>query len=121
MNVFVSACDLFRSTELKDNRRCINMILLTKQYHRMGVVPMNAKNSQMVSDFWRTIPFEEQLEQQGVSAAADLDEICALWPADDDPDKLLRHILRERRRVAKRPLGRFGYRRKHISRPRSPE
>jgi len=52
----------------------------------MGVVPMNAKNSQMVSDFWRTIPFEEQLEQQGVSAAADLDEICALWPADDDPD-----------------------------------
>jgi hypothetical protein len=87
----------------------------------MGVVPMNAKNSQMGSDFWRTIPFEEQPEQQGVSAAADLDEIFALWPADDDPDKLLRHILRERRRVAKRPLGRFGYRRKHISRPRSPE
>jgi len=62
----------------------------------------------MVSDFWRTIPFEEQLEQQGVSAAADLDEICALWPADDDPDKLLRHILRERRRVAKRPLEGLG-------------
>ena len=36
MNVFFSACDLFRSTELKDNRRCINMILFTKQVPTNG-------------------------------------------------------------------------------------
>ena len=34
--------------------------------------------------------------QQGVSPASDLDEISALWPTDDDPDKLLEFVLRER-------------------------
>ena len=84
---------------------------------------MNAKDLQMGADFWKSISLEELAEQQGVSAASDLDEISALWPADDDPDQLLRHILRERaeRRVANRPPGRFGYHRKHISRPRSRE
>lgn len=46
--------------------------------------------------FWQSISLEELAEQQGVSAVDDLDEIAALWPADDDPDKLLQHLLAER-------------------------
>jgi len=53
--------------------------------------------------FWKAISLEELIKQQGVSAASDLDEISSLWPADDDPDKLLHHVLHERaqRRLAK--------------------
>jgi len=39
---------------------------------------------------------EELAEQQKVSPADDLDEISALWPADDDPDKLMDYILADR-------------------------
>ena len=46
--------------------------------------------------FWQSIPLEELAEQQGVSAADDLDEIAALWPADDDPEELLRYLFAER-------------------------
>ena len=46
--------------------------------------------------FWKSISLKELAEQQGVSAADDLDEIAALWPADDDPDDLLRRLLGER-------------------------
>jgi hypothetical protein len=34
--------------------------------------------------------------QQGVSPVSDLETISALWPLDDDPDALLKHIQRER-------------------------
>ena len=57
---------------------------------------MNAEDLQMGADFWKSLSLEELAEQQGVSAASDLDEISALWPADDDPDQLLRHLLAER-------------------------
>ena len=60
------------------------------------MVPMNAKDLQMGADFWKSISLEELAEQQGVSAASDLDKISALWPADDDPDELLRYIFLER-------------------------
>lgn len=56
---------------------------------------MNAEDLQIRADFWKPIPLEELAEQQGVSAVSDLDEISALWPADDDPDELLRYILLE--------------------------
>jgi hypothetical protein len=46
--------------------------------------------------FWKTIPLEDLAEQQGVSAVNDLDEIVALWPADDDTDELLRYLFTER-------------------------
>jgi len=46
--------------------------------------------------FWKSVPLEELAEQQGVSAVNDLDEIAALWPANDDPDELLQHLLVER-------------------------
>jgi hypothetical protein len=55
-----------------------------------------AEDLQMGADFWESRTLEELAEQQGVSAASDLDEISALWPADDDPDELLDHILLER-------------------------
>jgi len=57
---------------------------------------MNDEDLRMGADFWESIPLEELAEQQGVSAAYDLDEISALWPADDDPDQLLRYLLAER-------------------------
>jgi hypothetical protein len=47
-------------------------------------------------DFWKSIPLGELAEHQGVAAAYDLDQISTLWPADDDPDELLNHILVER-------------------------
>jgi hypothetical protein len=42
--------------------------------------------------------------QQGVSPVSDLETISALWPLDDDPDALLKHIQRER--DARRSLAR---------------
>ncbi len=46
--------------------------------------------------FWQSISLEELAEQQGVSVVSNLDGITALWPADDDPDELLRHLFAER-------------------------
>lgn len=46
--------------------------------------------------FWKSVSLEELAEQQGVSSVSDIDEISALWPVDDDPDDLIRHILHER-------------------------
>ena len=46
--------------------------------------------------FWKSLSLDELAEQQGVAAVSDLDEISALWPVDDDPDELMRHILHER-------------------------
>jgi hypothetical protein len=53
--------------------------------------------------FWISLSLEELAEQQGVSAIEDLDQISALWPADDDPDQLLDYILAER--AERRELG----------------
>ena len=46
--------------------------------------------------FWSSLSLEELAEQQKVSPIVDLDEISALWPVDDDPDKLIDHILADR-------------------------
>jgi hypothetical protein len=54
--------------------------------------------------FWTSLPLEELVELQGVQPADDLDQISALWPADDDPDRMLAHILDER--SARRGLAR---------------
>jgi len=72
------------------------MIRSRSKCHRRGEVPVNDKDLQIRADFWKSIPLEELAEQQAVSAVSHLDEISALWPADDDPDELLRHILLER-------------------------
>lgn len=46
--------------------------------------------------FWNSQTLDDLAAQQGVSPVSDLDEISALWPADDDPDELLGHIQHER-------------------------
>lgn len=60
----------------------------------------------VTAPFWKSLPLDELAEQQGVSAVSDLDEISALWPVDDDPDELLRHVLHER--AARRTLAEGG-------------
>jgi hypothetical protein len=42
------------------------------------------------------ISLRELIEQQHISPVNNLDEISDLWPADDDPDLLLEHILNDR-------------------------
>ena len=54
--------------------------------------------------FWSSLSLTALADAQGVGPAEDLDNIAALWPADDNPDELLAHVLAERtdrRRVAK--------------------
>lgn len=36
------------------------------------------------------------ITEQGVRPIDDLDELAALWPADDDPDALMNFVLSER-------------------------
>lgn len=60
------------------------------------------KISQKVFDpFWKSLTTEELIEIQGVSPVSNLDELSALWPADDDPDELLDFILDERKKRRK--------------------
>ena len=54
--------------------------------------------------FWTSLPLEDLATLQGVQPAHELDSISALWPADDDPDRLLAHILDER--AARRGIAR---------------
>jgi len=51
----------------------------------------------LAAPFWAPSSLDELIEQQGVSPADDLEKITALWPADDDPDQFLSHVLTERR------------------------
>lgn len=37
------------------------------------------------------------IAEQGVTPIDDLDQLAALWPADDDPDALMSFVLSERR------------------------
>ncbi len=46
--------------------------------------------------FWESTSLDVLVENQGVAPADNLDQISALWPADDDPDDLLNYIMRER-------------------------
>jgi hypothetical protein len=44
------------------------------------------------------------IAEQGVGPIDDLDELAALWPADDDPDALMNFVLSERQaRVQLKP------------------
>jgi hypothetical protein len=56
--------------------------------------------------FWTSLTLEELAELQGVQPADDVDQISALWPVDDDPDRMLAHILEER--SARRGIAREG-------------
>ena len=53
-------------------------------------------------------PLSLLIAQQRVSPIDDLDELSRLWPADDDPDLLLEHVLNERaerRRLESEQIG----------------
>ena len=39
---------------------------------------------------------QQLIDQQGVKPINDLNELSALWPADDEPDELLVFLLSER-------------------------
>jgi hypothetical protein len=56
------------------------------------------------TSFWSPVSLDVLADQQGVLPADDLDSVSALWPADDDPDELLAHVLAER--SARRGLSR---------------
>ena len=36
------------------------------------------------------------IAEQGITPINNLDELAALWPADDDPDALMNYLLAER-------------------------
>lgn len=36
------------------------------------------------------------IAEQGITPIDDLDQLAALWPADDDPDALMNYVLSER-------------------------
>jgi hypothetical protein len=58
--------------------------------------------------FWNTLSLEELTELQGVGPVADLDSLGSLWPADDDPDRLLTFLKEERsarRRITRGDAG----------------
>ncbi len=39
---------------------------------------------------------DELIRQQSVAPVSNLDELSDLWPANDDPDDLMRYVLEER-------------------------
>ena len=43
-----------------------------------------------------TTVLEGLIQQQEISPVSNRDELSDLWPANDDPDLLLRHVLEER-------------------------
>lgn len=49
------------------------------------------------ASFWHSQSLDELAAQQGISAVSDLDAISAFWPADDEAEELLRHVMNERR------------------------
>lgn len=55
-----------------------------------------ARSTGAEMSFWKSLPLSELAIAQGVSPVSDLDEFRKLWPVDDDPDELLRHVLNER-------------------------
>ena len=68
------------------------------------IVETSATGEAEKMPFWTSVPLEELAEMQGVQPATDLDSIGALWPADDDPDRMLAYVLEERssrRRIAR--------------------
>jgi hypothetical protein len=78
--------------------------------HVASVLPLEEDIAELPSaeeaergTFWTTRSLEDLAELQRVAPVADLDSIGALWPADDDPDRMLAYILDERsarRRIA---------------------
>ncbi len=53
-------------------------------------------HSDRARSFWSSLSLTELAEAQGIAPVDDLEALAALWPSDDDPDELLKHLLAER-------------------------
>ena len=53
-------------------------------------------SNQNITELEETTSLNDLIQQQQVSPINNLDEISSLWPADDDPDLLLKYVLGER-------------------------
>ena len=53
-------------------------------------------HSDRANSFWSSLSLTELAEAQGVVPVEDLEGISELWPADDNPDDVLAHVLAER-------------------------
>jgi hypothetical protein len=42
------------------------------------------------------LDLDQLIAEQGVTPIDNLDQLAALWPADDDPDALMNYVLSER-------------------------
>jgi hypothetical protein len=75
--------------EKKDPQLQVDSILVLEDVGGIG-------ESMEGISFWKLLSLDELADIQGITRASDIGEISALWPADDDPDELMRHILNER-------------------------
>lgn len=57
---------------------------------------LDRPSGQAITTFWRSQSLEELAAQQGVAPVSDLNEIAALWPGEEDPEKFLRELFHER-------------------------
>jgi len=53
-------------------------------------------HSDRARSFWSSLSLTELAEAQGIAPVDDLEALAAMWPSDDDPDELLKHLLAER-------------------------
>ena len=65
--------------------------------------------SDRADSFWSSLSLTELAEAQGAVPVEDPEGMSGLWPADDNPDDVLAHVLAERaarRRAARSSLDR---------------
>ena len=53
-------------------------------------------HSDRARSFWSSLSLTELAETQGIAPVDNLEALAAMWPSDDDPDELLKHLLAER-------------------------
>ncbi len=62
----------------------------------VDVAKAEPTRSDRANSFWSSLSLAELAEAQGVVPVEDLDGMSGLWPADDNPDDVLAHVLAER-------------------------
>ena len=62
----------------------------------VDVAKAEPTHSDRANSFWSSLSLTELAEAQGVVPVEDLEGMSALWPADDNPDDVLAHVLAER-------------------------
>jgi len=85
-----------------DKERTLYVASLLPLEEDIAETPVTGEAEKM--PFWTSLSLEDLSALQGVQPATDIDSISALWPADDNPDQMLAHILDER--SARRGLAR---------------